>query len=136
MKGSSGAAFIKWGQWSSTRPDMFPEDLCKALSSLHAQAPVHSFSFTRQRIKLEFGQDIFDMFEYFESNPVASGSIAQVYRARLDNKDVAVKVRHPNVVEQIQLDFIILKAFAAFVEAMPGLSWLNLSDSLSQFSKD
>lgn len=21
---SSGAAFIKWGQWASTRPDMFP----------------------------------------------------------------------------------------------------------------
>ena len=135
MKGSSGAAFIKWGQWSSTRPDMFPQELCIALSSLHAHAPIHSFSFTKQRIKLEFGRDITDMFEAFESKPIASGSIAQVYRARLDNKNVAVKVRHPNVVEQIQLDFIILKAFAAFVEAIPGLAWLNLSGSLSQFSE-
>jgi len=44
--GSSGAAFIKWGQWSSTRPDMFPEELCKALSRLHAKAPIHSLGFT------------------------------------------------------------------------------------------
>jgi len=44
--GSSGAAFIKWGQWSSTRPDMFSEDFCVALSKLHASAPVHSFAFT------------------------------------------------------------------------------------------
>ncbi|CAM9980435.1 unnamed protein product, partial [Ectocarpus sp. 8 AP-2014] len=27
--GKSGTAFIKWGQWSSTRPDMFPEGLCE-----------------------------------------------------------------------------------------------------------
>jgi hypothetical protein len=45
--GSSGAAFIKWGQWSSTRPDMFPEELCKALSRLHAKAPIHSLGFTK-----------------------------------------------------------------------------------------
>ena len=44
--GHSGAAFIKWGQWSSTRPDMFNEEFCTALSSLHDSAPVHSFSFT------------------------------------------------------------------------------------------
>ena len=135
MVGSSGAAFIKWGQWSSTRPDMFPEELCTALSSLHARAPIHSFSFTKQQVKLEFGEDIFEMFQSFESSPIASGSIAQVYKARLDDKDVAVKVRHPFVVEQIQLDFIILKAFAAFVEAIPGMAWLNLSGSLSQFSE-
>ncbi len=30
--GHSGAAFIKWGQWASVRPDMFPEGLCKVLS--------------------------------------------------------------------------------------------------------
>lgn len=32
------------------------------------------------------------------------------------------------------MDFIILKAFAAFIEAIPGCSWLNLSSSLAQFS--
>ena len=31
----SGAAFIKWGQWASTRPDLLPPGLCDALSKLH-----------------------------------------------------------------------------------------------------
>ena len=30
----AGPAFIKWGQWASTRPDMFPPDLCAALEQL------------------------------------------------------------------------------------------------------
>jgi hypothetical protein len=30
----SGAAFIKWAQWSSSRRDIFPEDFCDTLSQL------------------------------------------------------------------------------------------------------
>ena len=30
----AGPAFIKWGQWAATRPDMFPTDLCDVLTSL------------------------------------------------------------------------------------------------------
>lgn len=33
----AGTAFIKWGQWASCRPDMFPERLCACLSELHSQ---------------------------------------------------------------------------------------------------
>lgn len=32
-----GPAFIKWGQWASTRPDIFPADICDELSRLHMQ---------------------------------------------------------------------------------------------------
>ena len=40
---NGGAAFIKWGQWSATREDMFPPELCHVLAELHDQAPVHSW---------------------------------------------------------------------------------------------
>eukprot|EP01041_Mallomonas_annulata_P003141 gene3141-6180_t len=129
-----GAAFIKWGQWSSTRPDMFPERLCVILSNLHSNSPEHSFEYTRSAILKEFGSPIEDIFEYFNRLPLASGSIAQVYEAVLNGRRVAVKVRHPNVAEQIRLDFIIMKAFASFIESIPGFDWLHLSDSLQQFS--
>lgn len=43
----SGTAFIKWGQWSSTRPDMFPEGLCRSLSVLHKGAPSHRYAHTK-----------------------------------------------------------------------------------------
>lgn len=37
MLNYSGPAFIKWGQWASTRPDIFPADICDELSRLHMQ---------------------------------------------------------------------------------------------------
>ena len=37
----SGSAFVKWGQWAATRPDLLPAALCDTLSRLHARAPAH-----------------------------------------------------------------------------------------------
>ena len=43
-------------------------------------------------------------------------------------------MRHPNVETHIKLDFIIMKYVAYILENLLGMSWLNLSESLSQFS--
>ena len=45
-----------------------------------------------------------------------------------------MKVRHPNVEEQIGIDFIIMKAIASIIDRTPGLKWLKLSETMSQFS--
>jgi predicted unusual protein kinase regulating ubiquinone biosynthesis (AarF/ABC1/UbiB family) len=37
------------------------------------------------------------MFQEFDRVPIASGSVSQVYKAKLNDKIVAVKVRHPNI---------------------------------------
>lgn len=42
--------------------------------------------FTRKTIKQAFDANIEDLFDEFEEKPVASGSIGQVYRARLSTK--------------------------------------------------
>ena len=81
-----GPAFIKWGQWAATRRDMFPPDLCKELERLHSQAPVHSLHFTKAAMAEAFPGGVNDLFEQFDEQPVASGSIAQVYKARLSQK--------------------------------------------------
>ncbi len=81
-----GPAFIKWGQWAATRRDMFPPDLCKELERLHTQAPVHSLQYTQAAIRQAFPGSVGALFDHFEEEPVASGSIAQVYKARLSRK--------------------------------------------------
>jgi predicted unusual protein kinase regulating ubiquinone biosynthesis (AarF/ABC1/UbiB family) len=43
---------------------------------------------------------------------VASGSISQVYKAKLKGKTVAVKVRHPNVGKNIERDIDLMFAFS------------------------
>ncbi|KAF6153939.1 hypothetical protein GIB67_023716 [Kingdonia uniflora] len=137
-----GPAFIKWGQWAATRPDLFPPDLCSMLTKLHTKAPVHSFAYTRKAIEEAFHRQLAEVFEDFEEEPVASGSVAQVHRATLrfqyPGKQVkpivvAVKVRHPGVGELIRRDFMIINLVAKMSKFMPTLNWLRLDESVQQF---
>jgi aarF domain-containing kinase len=57
-----------------------------------------------------------------------------VYQAEFKGETIAVKVRHPHVELHIRLDFIIMKWVAWIIESVLGLRWLNLSESLVQFS--
>lgn len=83
-------AFIKWAQWASTRPDIFPEDLCSVLASLQSGAPEHSFSFTNRQIQKELGAPINQIFESFSRTPIASGSIAQVYKVSNPSSNISL----------------------------------------------
>ncbi|KAK2978518.1 hypothetical protein RJ640_010164 [Escallonia rubra] len=138
----AGPAFIKWGQWAATRPDLFPRDLCTELSKLHAKAPEHSFAYTKKTVEKAFGRKLSEIFDDFEVVPVASGSIAQVHRASLKYRYrgkqikpivVAVKVRHPGVGESIRRDFEIINTVAKLSMLIPTLKWLRLDESVQQF---
>ncbi|CAG7868601.1 unnamed protein product, partial [Brassica rapa] len=138
----AGPAFIKWGQWAATRPDLFPQDLCSQLSKLHSDAPQHSFAYTKKTIEKAFGRKLSEIFEEFEEAPLASGSIAQVHRASLrfqypgqksKSSLVAVKVRHPGVGESIRRDFVIINFVARVSTLVPALKWLRLDESVQQF---
>ncbi|KAM3363046.1 putative serine/threonine-protein kinase abkC [Capsicum galapagoense] len=139
----AGPAFIKWGQWAATRPDLFSRDLCTELSKFHTKAPEHSFSYTKKAIKKAFGREISEIFDEFEEKPLASGSIAQVHRAsllypyrgrRIKPIVVAVKVRHPGVGESIRRDFVIINLVAKISKCIPKLMWLRLDESVQQFA--
>ncbi|CAL0333791.1 unnamed protein product [Lupinus luteus] len=139
----AGPAFIKWGQWAATRPDLFPRDLCTELAEFQTKAPSHEFTYSRKCIEKAFGRKLTEIFENFDEEPVASGSIAQVHRATLKYKYpgkkikpvvVAVKVRHPGVSEAIRRDFIIINFVAKIFTLLPNLKWLRLDESVQQFA--
>lgn len=139
----AGPAFIKWGQWAATRPDLFPRDLCDELAEFQTKAPSHKFSYSRKCIENAFGRKLYEIFENFEEEPVASGSIAQVHRATLKYKFpgqrikpvvVAVKVRHPGVSEVIKRDFVLINLVARISSLFPNLKWLRLDESIQQFA--
>lgn len=139
----AGPAFIKWGQWAATRPDLFPIDLCNELAELQTKAPAHSYAYTKRSIEDAFGRKLSDIFENFEEEPVASGSIAQVHRATLKCQYpgvkvkpilVAVKVRHPGVGDAIRRDFALINLFASVSQLIPTLKWMRLDESIQQFA--
>ena len=72
--------------------------------------PPHAWAATEREVAAAFGAPLSAVFESFDREPLGSGSIAQVYRARLrgDADDVAVKVRHPGVVQRMRTDFALL----------------------------
>jgi hypothetical protein len=140
---AGGPAWIKWGQWAATREDMFPTTLCEQLQHLHNDAPAHSWRFTQKIMESSLGLPrgtLLQVFESFDPVPVASGSIAQVHKAVLkgERRDegvlVAVKVRHPRVAQLIDMDFRIMSGMARVVDMIPALSWLNVRESVDQFS--
>lgn len=140
----AGPAFIKWGQWGATRPDLLPLDLCRSLESLHNAAPKHSFEHSRQEIEKAFGIRLEVLFEEFETQPVASGSVAQVHRAKLTplgasytslkpGNCVAVKVRHPGVKAMMEKDFKLMMRACSLSRRLPFLAGLRLDESIRQF---
>lgn len=115
----AGCCFMKLGQWISMRPDMFPRDVVQAMARLREGVPAHPFSFTEKSIKESLGKEISEIFEFFDENAVASGTVAQVHRARLKPEyaihgtiqDVAVKVRHPHILQETFLDMDLIFGF-------------------------
>ncbi|GIL98925.1 hypothetical protein Vretimale_4242, partial [Volvox reticuliferus] len=86
----AGPAFIKWGQWASTRPDLFPEDLCAHLEQLQTSAPAHSPAVSIAAVERAFAAPLSELFDAFDAQPVASGSIAQVHAATLSARGAAL----------------------------------------------
>lgn len=131
----SGPAFIKWGQWLTTRRELIPEDVREIMSGLFNHVSPHGMDHTRAVFQKDFGKTIEEVFAEFDPVPVGSGSIAQVHRAVLkDGRKVAVKVCHPKVRENIAVDFRCFLETAILIEKIiPKLEWLDVVGSCRQF---
>ena len=91
-----GATFIKVGQIMSTRPDLIPEYVSRALDELQDHVGPFPFEDVVRTIERTSAARSAPIFAEFAPVPIASASVAQVHKARLpDGRIVAVKVRRP-----------------------------------------
>lgn len=79
---TSGPTFIKLGQWASTRRDIFSQEFCDRFSRLHVRVHPHSWNHTKQCLTRAFGEGWRQLFIFDSKEPVGSGCVAQVYRAK------------------------------------------------------
>jgi predicted unusual protein kinase regulating ubiquinone biosynthesis (AarF/ABC1/UbiB family) len=110
-----GTTYIKLGQLLSTRPDLLPAAYTEELAVLQDQVAPMDFGELKPLLETELGRPLSEVFEELDPRPVASASIAQVYRARLRSgarPEVAVKVVKPGVPELVALDVEIVKEVA------------------------
>lgn len=117
-----GPTFIKIGQILSTRPELVHEEYIAELSKLQDSVPAEEFSEMAKVFYNEFSKNIEDEFLFIDKKPIASASVAQVYRGVLnDGKDVVIKIQRPNIKEKMDIDFNIL---------------LSLSEKFNKIFKD
>lgn len=101
---SLGPTFVKLAQVFGSRPDVVPEPYLSALGSLTDRVPVVPFDQIEHEIVNAYGRQPEEMFDEFNREPLASGSLGQVYRARYEGRDVVVKILRPGVEQLVASD--------------------------------
>jgi ubiquinone biosynthesis protein len=108
-----GPTFIKLGQFLSTREDLFPGPMARELAQLQDSAGPLPAELIKRRIAEELGRPVEQAYAWFDDEPLAAGSIAQVHRARTrSGRDVVVKVRRPGIERDIERDLVMLGTLA------------------------
>jgi len=133
-----GPIFVKFGQILSTRRDLLPDDLAEELAKLQDRVPPFDGQDAIKIIEKEFKLPINQVFQWFDTTPLASASIAQVHCATLLNgKEIVVKVVRPGIEKVIRRDIALLYILASKVEQF----WadgrrLRPTDVVAEFEKN
>ncbi|MFD6159887.1 ABC1 kinase family protein [Nocardia sp. NPDC060256] len=114
-----GGAYIKFGQLLATRPDIVGMRISDQLARLQdsvAPMPVAEALTVLEHAPAQLPAEA---RAAVEAGPVASGSIACVYRCQpAEGAAIALKIRRPSAVRTVRADTAILRRFAR------GVSWL------------
>ncbi|WP_226039436.1 AarF/ABC1/UbiB kinase family protein [Natrinema sp. DC36] len=154
-----GPTFIKLGQLLSTRPDVLPPAYIDTLASLQDDVPPAPWPDAKRVLEAELGP-VDERFAEFDTEPISGASLGQVYRARLDpeterrraesergegrtsetnadvGRDVAVKVRRPEIEDLVRADLRVIKwslpLLLYFVDDARSFSLENLAEEFSK----
>ncbi|MDD4977928.1 MAG: ubiquinone biosynthesis regulatory protein kinase UbiB [Gallionella sp.] len=114
-----GPIFVKFGQMLSTRRDLMPPDIADELAKLQDQVPPFPSLQAVAILEANYGKPLSEVFQSFESVPVASASVAQVHFAVLpDGRHAAVKILRPGITSIIEHDIALLKVAAELMESL------------------
>ena len=113
---NGGCLSIKFTQWIMSHILSMSENeedniyLINEFEDIFDQCPYHSMEYTKQLIEEEYKISLEELFDG-ELEPIASGSIGQIYKGKLKNGDqVAIKVKHPDIENNLryQIKFVYL----------------------------
>jgi ubiquinone biosynthesis protein len=129
-----GPSYVKLGQLLGTRRDLLSDDAIRHLARLQDGLAPGPFHAVPRRFREELGVEVGAVFESLDPTPVASASIATVYRGRLrDGRVVAVKVRRPGVEYVVAADLRLLRMAARVAARLPPLRLVPVVATVDDF---
>lgn len=126
-----GAA-MKVGQLISIdAADFLPPEAVEILSQLQNKSDPVEFEVMKDVILQELGDEKFNLIHHLNSETVAAASIGQVYRAKLQGSDIALKVQYPGVAQSIDSDISVLKKILIPILQVSGRK-MNLDETFKE----
>jgi len=131
-----GPTFVKLGQTFSNREDLLPPEMIQELQKLQDRVEVIEMN-VEEILENEFNISVKDHFLNINSIPLATASIAQVYRATLNNgEEVILKIKKPDVLTVIEDDLLLIKDLVKLISTYSEIgSKLNLKQAIATFEK-
>ncbi|WP_294223332.1 AarF/UbiB family protein [uncultured Chryseobacterium sp.] len=131
-----GPTFVKLGQTFSNREDLLPPELIQELQKLQDKVETVEMN-VEEILENEFNISVQNHFSEIKKEPLATASIAQVYKAvRTDGTDVILKIKKPDVQTLIEDDLLLIKDLEKLVSSYSEIGEkLNLKQAISTFEK-
>ncbi len=107
----SGPAFIKLGQFLSTRPDLLNKDLCSDLENLRDNVRPISFEKMMVVLRKSFDDEKISLLS-IDNKAIASASISQVYKGKWQGEIIALKVLRPSVKKEFAANLRLMRYVA------------------------
>lgn len=131
-----GPTFVKLGQTFSNREDLLPAELIQELQKLQDKVETVDMN-VEEILENELNISVKEHFAEIEAKPLATASIAQVYKGTLrDGSEVILKLKKPDVQSVIEDDLLLIKDLEKLVSSYSEMGEkLNLKQAISTFER-
>ena len=129
-----GGVYVKLVQFVCLRTEIFPNETKIKFLGFYDAVPVEPLD-PKSVLVRELGAARAEKIAELEEKPFASGTFGQVYRGRVGNTPVVVKVKREGILTHLRADFWVLGILARAVDFIYDQEVFNFRELLAEFKE-